>query len=115
MYKPLPEKLSYPALESDVLEFWDRENVFKKSLQMRKGAPYFSFFDGPATANGNPGAHHMIARTLKDLVCRYKTMRGYYVPRLAGWDTHGLPVEIAVEKQLGLTQKKDIEKIGVEK
>ncbi|HYF04478.1 MAG TPA: isoleucine--tRNA ligase, partial [Patescibacteria group bacterium] len=115
MYKPLPEKLSYPALESDVLGFWDRENVFKKSLEMREGAPYFSFYDGPATVNGKPGAHHMIARTLKDLVCRYKTMRGYYVPRLAGWDTHGLPVELAVEKQLGLTQKKEIEKIGVEK
>jgi isoleucyl-tRNA synthetase len=115
MYKQLPEKLSYSELEKDVLEFWEKNDVFGKSLELRKDAEYFSFFEGPPTVNGKPGIHHMMARTIKDAICRYKSMRGYFVRRQAGWDTHGLPVEIAVEKQLGLADKADIEKYGMDK
>ncbi len=115
MYKQLPEKLSYSELEKDILKFWEDKSIFDKSLELRKEAEYFSFFEGPPTVNGKPGIHHMMARTIKDTICRYKTMRGYFVRRQAGWDTHGLPVEIAVEKQLGLTDKADIEKYGLEK
>ncbi|MFN8358818.1 MAG: isoleucine--tRNA ligase [Candidatus Kapaibacterium sp.] len=115
MYTQLPEKLSYPDLEVDVLSFWETNHIFEQSLELRKDAPFFNFYEGPPTVNGKPGIHHLMARTLKDLICRYKTMNGYYVRRQAGWDTHGLPVEIAVEKQLGLVNKSDIEKMGVEK
>lgn len=115
MYKQLPEKLSYAELEKDILKFWEDNNIFDKSLELRKDAEYFSFFEGPPTVNGKPGIHHMMARTIKDTICRYKTMRGYFVRRQAGWDTHGLPVEIAVEKQLGLADKADIERYGMDK
>lgn len=115
MYKQLPEKLSYPELEKQILDFWKQNQVFDKSLELRKDAEYFSFFEGPPTVNGKPGIHHMMARTIKDTVCRYKTMQGYFVRRQAGWDTHGLPVEIAVEKQLGLSDKADIVAYGVDK
>lgn len=115
MYTQLPDKLSYPDLEVDVLNFWETNHIFEQSLELRKDAPFFNFYEGPPTVNGKPGIHHLMARTLKDLICRYKTMNGYYVRRQAGWDTHGLPVEIAVEKQLGLVNKSDIEKMGVEK
>ncbi len=115
MYNQLPDKISYPDLEQDTLSFWESEGIFEQSLELRKNSPYFSFYEGPPTVNGKPGIHHLMARTLKDLICRYKTMSGYYVRRQAGWDTHGLPVEIAVEKQLGLINKSDIEKMGVEK
>lgn len=115
MYKQLPEKLSYPELEKQILDFWKQNQVFDKSLELRKDAEYFSFFEGPPTVNGKPGIHHMMARTIKDTVCRYKTMQGYFVRRQAGWDTHGLPVEIAVEKQLGLSDKADILAYGVDK
>ncbi|MBK9248723.1 MAG: isoleucine--tRNA ligase [Ignavibacteria bacterium] len=115
MYKQLPDKLSYPDLEIDVLSFWESNAIFEQSLELRKDAPFFNFYEGPPTVNGKPGIHHLMARTLKDLICRYKTMNGFYVRRQAGWDTHGLPVEIAVEKQLGLVNKSDIEKMGVEK
>lgn len=115
MYKPLAEKLSYPELEKEILKYWEEHKIFEKSLKLRENAPYFSFFEGPPTVNGKPGIHHMMARTIKDTVCRYKTMRGYYVRRQAGWDTHGLPVEITVEKQLGLKDKADIVEYGVDK
>lgn len=115
MYKPLAENLSYPALELEILKFWEENNIFDKSLKLREEAPYFSFFEGPPTVNGKPGIHHVMARTIKDTICRYKTMRGYFVRRQAGWDTHGLPVEITVEKQLGLKDKADIVQYGVDK
>lgn len=115
MYQPLPEKLHYPDLEKDILAFWEENNIFEKSLAARKDAPIFSFFEGPPTVNGNPGIHHLMARTDKDLICRYKTMTGHYVRRQAGWDTHGLPVEIAVEKQLGLVNKSEIDMMGIDK
>jgi len=115
MYKPLPEKIDYAKLEQETLKFWDDNNIFEKTLQLREGAKFFNFFEGPPTVNGKPGIHHMMARTIKDTICRYKTMTGHYVRRQAGWDTHGLPVEIAVEKELGFSNKSDIEKYGIEK
>jgi len=115
MYKPLPDKFSYPELEKEILEFWDDNKIFEKSLELRKDRPYFSFYEGPPTVNGKPGIHHLLARTIKDTICRYKTMQGYFVRRQAGWDTHGLPVEISVEKNLGLKNKADVEAYGVDK
>ncbi len=99
--------------EQRILEFWDRERVFDRLTQARSGAPRFVFYEGPPTANGRPGVHHVMARTVKDVVCRYRSMRGMLVERKAGWDTHGLPVEIEVEKRLGLTGKKQIEEFGI--
>ena len=93
---------------------WEKENLLQKSIDIRDGKEPFIFYEGPPTANGKPGIHHVIARTLKDSVCRYKTMKGFKVERKAGWDTHGLPVEIEVEKQLNLTSKQEIEDYGIE-
>ncbi len=115
MFKPLPENLSYPGLEKEILEFWDKNKIFDKSLELRVGQPYYAFYEGPPTVNGSPGLHHLMARTIKDTVCRYKTMTGYYVRRQAGWDTHGLPVEISVQQKLGLKDKSEVEKYGIGK
>lgn len=115
MFKHLPEKLSYPNLEEEILKLWEENNVFEKSLEQRENAPYFTFYEGPPTVNGKPGIHHMMARTIKDTICRYKSLRGYYVRRQAGWDTHGLPVEIQVEKELGIKDKSHIIDYGIEK
>ena len=101
--------------EEKILHFWQENNIFQKSLENRKGAKEFIFYEGPPTANGRPGLHHMLARSFKDLICRYQTMRGHYVLRRAGWDTHGLPVEIEVEKELNLKNKNEIESYGIEK
>ena len=114
MYKSLPEKLSYPLLEHKVLEFWEQNSIFERSLEIRKGSPIFAFYEGPPTVNGKPGIHHLMARTIKDTVCRFKTMQGYLVRRQAGWDTHGLPVEISVEKELGLNNKDEVIAYGIE-
>jgi len=113
MFKELTDKLSYPAMEQEILRFWKEHGIFEKSITTREGKPGFSFFEGPPTANGRPGIHHVMARTLKDLVCRYRTMTGFQVHRKAGWDTHGLPVEIEVEKMLGFKHKEDIVRYGV--
>ena len=113
MFKQLTDKLNYHELEADILKFWDEHKTFAKSISARTGKPVFTFYEGPPTANGRPGIHHVMARTLKDIVCRYKTMQGYQVPRKAGWDTHGLPVEIEVEKMLGFKHKDDILEYGV--
>ena len=115
MYKPLPEKLSYPEIEHRILDFWQENDVFNKSLEESKDKKPFAFYEGPPTVNGKPGIHHLMARTIKDTICRYKTMTGHYVRRQAGWDTHGLPVEIAVEKELGLKNKADIVDYGIDK
>ncbi len=115
MFKEIKDDFNYPEMEKRILEFWDRENIFHKSIQIRKDAPDFIFYEGPPTANGKPGIHHVISRTIKDLVCRYKTMRGFKVERKAGWDTHGLPVEIEVEKELGFECKTNVEEYGVAK
>jgi len=104
-----------PALEEEVLSFWRQQDIFKETLKGSEGRPYFSFNEGPPTANGKPGIHHVLARSFKDAFPRYKTMRGYYVPRKAGWDTHGLPVEHEVEKELGIFDKQEIEeKVGIQ-
>ncbi|MCS7189180.1 MAG: isoleucine--tRNA ligase [Bacteroidia bacterium] len=96
--------LRLPEWERQVLERWRKENTFQRTLTRRQKAPLFVFYEGPPSANGKPGIHHVFSRTLKDLVCRYQTMRGYYVPRRAGWDTHGLPVELSVERELGISK-----------
>ncbi len=115
MFKELTDKIHYSELELSILKFWKERNIFEKSVSTREGKPGFTFYEGPPTANGRPGIHHVMSRTLKDLICRYKTMRGFQVHRKAGWDTHGLPVEIEVEKALGFKHKDDIVKYGVAK
>ena len=112
MIKNLSEK-PIAQLQMEQAEKWEKEDLLGKCITSREGMPSFIFYEGPPTANGRPGIHHVIARTLKDSVCRYKTMQGYAVKRKAGWDTHGLPVEIEVEKQLGMSGKQDIEKYGI--
>ncbi len=115
MYKALPDRFTYSQIEHDILQYWSENKIFDKTLEWRENNPYYSFYEGPPTVNGKPGVHHLIARAIKDTVCRYKTMQGFYVRRQAGWDTHGLPVEIAVEKELGLKDKADIEAYGIGK
>lgn len=115
MYKPFPQELNLPAIEEDVLQFWQSADIFRKSVSSRPADRPFVFFEGPPTANGKPGIHHVIARTMKDFGCRLKTMQGYRVERKAGWDTHGLPVEIEVEKQLQFTKKDQILAYGIDK
>ncbi|HEY9428083.1 MAG TPA: isoleucine--tRNA ligase [Gemmatimonadaceae bacterium] len=112
-YRRLPSELSANALEQELLERWGEEGLMEETLRAREGAEDFVFFEGPPTANGRPGIHHVFARTVKDLFCRYRAMKGYRVLRKAGWDTHGLPVEIEVEKQLGINGKQQIEEVGV--
>src|SRR3954454_9732047 len=107
-------RLNLPAIEKEILARWDAEQAFQKSVDLRDGAQPFVFYEGPPSANGMPGIHHVISRTLKDLVCRYKTMQGYQVKRKGGWDTHGLPVELGVEKELGITKEDIGEKISIE-
>ncbi len=112
MFKNLSEK-SIAEVQNQQADQWDKENLLEKCITTREGKPSFLFYEGPPTANGSPGIHHVIARTLKDSVLRHKTMQGYAVKRKAGWDTHGLPVEIEVEKQLAMNGKQDIEKYGI--
>jgi isoleucyl-tRNA synthetase len=109
----LGSEFSLPRSEESVLNFWNEYKIFEKSVAKNKKGKEFVFFEGPPTANGRPGVHHILSRAFKDAIPRYKTMRGFYVPRKGGWDTHGLPVEIQVEKQLGLKSKKEIEHYGV--
>jgi isoleucyl-tRNA synthetase len=110
------QRVNFPALERELQAAWQKENTFQESLRLREGQPRFVFYEGPPTANGVPGTHHILARSFKDLFGRYKTMKGFYVERKAGWDTHGLPVELEVEKQLHISGKFDIEnEIGVER
>ncbi|MEO8744843.1 MAG: isoleucine--tRNA ligase [Candidatus Dormiibacterota bacterium] len=116
MFEPAVPKVSFPELETQLMARWKEERTFQKSLELREGNPRFVFYEGPPTANGKPATHHILARAFKDLFGRYKTMKGYYVERKAGWDTHGLPVEIEVEKKLNISGKFQIEnEIGVEK
>ena len=114
--KKYPEysSLNMPAIEQEILAAWKADKTFQKSVDGREGATPFVFYEGPPSANGLPGIHHVISRTLKDLVCRYKTMQGFQVTRKAGWDTHGLPVELGVEKELGITKEDIGTKISVE-
>ena len=113
MYKKVPTTLNFVEREKETLKFWKDNQIFEKSVQLRQGAPAYTFFDGPPTANGKPHIGHVLTRAMKDIIPRYKTMRGYDVLRKAGWDTHGLPVELEVEKELGLDGKEQIEQYGV--
>ncbi|KAA3631256.1 MAG: isoleucine--tRNA ligase, partial [Calditrichaeota bacterium] len=114
-FNEFKENFSLPKAEEDVLKFWDDQDVFHKANEAAKDREHFVFYEGPPTANGRPGIHHVISRTVKDLVCRYKAMQGFRVDRKGGWDTHGLPVEIEVEKQLGLKSKKEVIEYGIDK
>ena len=106
--------LDLPRITQEVLKQWDAEDTFRKSISTREGHPTFVFYEGPPSANGRPGIHHVMARTIKDIICRYKTQRGFLVHRKAGWDTHGLPVELGVEKKLGITKEDIGTKISIE-
>ncbi len=112
-YKEYKE-LNFATVASEVLAFWKEEKIFEKSVSNREGKPEFTFYEGPPSANGTPGIHHVMARTVKDMFCRYKTLKGFQVKRKGGWDTHGLPVELQVEKQLGITKDDIGKKISIE-
>lgn len=114
MFKKVEPTMNFAPIEENILDFWNKEQVFKKSIENRQDAPNYVFYEGPPTANGMPHAGHVLTRVVKDLIPRYKTMTGYRVDRKAGWDTHGLPVELEVEKQLGISGKPQIESYGVE-
>ena len=107
--------INFPKQEKRILKFWKEDRTFEKTIKLRAKAQKFVFYEGPPTANGKPGIHHVLSRIYKDIICRYKTMQGFRVVRKAGWDTHGLPVELEIEKKLGLKNKKDIEKYGIAK
>ena len=115
MFLPVSPKLNVTLLEEGVLRFWKSHDIFHESMRLREGGPQYVFYEGPPTANGRPGVHHVLARAFKDIFPRYKTMRGYQVLRRGGWDTHGLPVEIEVEKKLGFNNKQQIEAYGIAK
>ena len=114
MYRKIAADLNFAERELETLKFWNENDVFKKSIEQRKGAENFPFYDGPPTANGKPHVGHVLTRAVKDAIPRYKTMKGYNVLRKAGWDTHGLPVELEVEKQEGIDGKPGIESYGIE-
>ena len=113
LFEPVDPRADFPALEREVMEFWKRDRTFEESLRIREGRPRFVFYEGPPTANGRPGTHHILARAFKDVFGRYRTMKGEYVERKAGWDTHGLPVELEVEKEIGISGKQQIEEFGI--
>ena len=110
-FPELPQSVT--ALEDEVLERWQKEGTFRQSLEKTAEGQPFVFYEGPPTANGRPGIHHVLSRTIKDTVARFRTMQGRWVPRMAGWDTHGLPVEIEAEKKLGISGKREIEALGI--
>ncbi|MEE8141950.1 MAG: class I tRNA ligase family protein, partial [Planctomycetota bacterium] len=114
MFKELPSQFDFPAAEREVLRFWEETQIYRKSLQMRRGAPRFVFYEGPPTANGLPHPGHCLTRAIKDLFPRYRSMCGFYCERKGGWDTHGLPVEVEVCKDLGIHSKEEIEAYGME-
>ncbi len=115
MFQPVGSKVSFPQLEEGVLKLWREKDIFRRSVEARRDGGRFVFYEGPPTANGSPGIHHVLARVFKDIIPRYRTMKGRYAPRIAGWDTHGLPVELEVEKELGFSGKEEIEKYGVDR
>ena len=113
LFEPVTSKLNVRELEQKQLDFWKDQHVFERTLSEREDAPRYVFYEGPPTANGHPASHHVLARAFKDMFPRYKIMNGYYVQRKGGWDTHGLPVEIEVEKELGIQHKSEIETYGI--
>ncbi len=115
MFRPVGSKVNFPQLEENILGFWKSKNVFERSVDARQGNHRFVLYEGPPTANGSPGIHHVLSRVFKDVIPRYKAMKGFYAPRIAGWDTHGLPVELEVEKALGFSSKTQIEEYGIDK
>jgi len=115
MFEQVTSRLNITLMENEILRFWQKNDVFHESMRMREDGPEFVFFEGPPTANGKPGVHHVLARVFKDMFPRYKCMNGFHVSRRGGWDTHGLPVEIEVEKRLGFSNKQDIEDFGIAK
>ncbi|MCK5181273.1 MAG: class I tRNA ligase family protein, partial [Dehalococcoidia bacterium] len=115
MFREVSTKINFVQLENDILRFWKEQRIFNKSIERRKKGPHYAFYEGPPTANGSPGIHHVLSRVFKDVIPRYKAMKGYYTPRIAGWDTHGLPVELEVEKELGFSGKAQIEEYGIDK
>ena len=114
MYKKVSSDMNFVDRENEVLKFWNENKIFEKSMNGREDGPEYMFYDGPPTANGKPHIGHVLTRVIKDMNPRYRTMKGYNVPRKAGWDTHGLPVELEVEKLLGLDGKEQIEQYGLE-
>ena len=114
MYEKVTTDLNFVDREKQVEKFWEEEHIFEKSIDSRKKGKPYVFYDGPPTANGKPHIGHVLTRVIKDMIPRYRTMKGYMVPRKAGWDTHGLPVELEVEKKLGLDGKEQIEQYGLE-
>ncbi|MGH2738680.1 MAG: class I tRNA ligase family protein, partial [Actinomycetota bacterium] len=112
-FEPVDPNVDLPALEREVLAFWKEARVFERSVERRRGGPAWVFYEGPPTANGRPGIHHAESRTFKDLYPRYRTMTGHFVARKAGWDCHGLPVELEVEREIGTKSKRDIEAFGI--
>jgi isoleucyl-tRNA synthetase len=112
-FRPVDPKQSFPELEERILERWRERDVFHRSLRQRESAPLWGFYEGPPTANGRPGSHHVLSRVFKDIYPRYRTMTGHYVPRKAGWDCHGLPVELEIERELGISSKEEIEAYGI--
>ena len=112
-YRAIPASIDLPKMEAEILSFWERNAIFHQSVKAHDGQNSWTFYEGPPTANGMPGTHHIEARVFKDVFPRYQTMKGHQVVRKAGWDCHGLPVEIAVEKELGFSGKGDIEKFGI--
>ena len=115
MFRPVSSKVNLPEMEKGIHQFWMNKEIFRRTDSDREGQPVFMLYEGPPTANGSPGIHHVLARVFKDVICRYKTMKGYRCVRKGGWDTHGLPVELEVERELGLKSKRDIEAYGIEK
>ncbi|MFC2060599.1 class I tRNA ligase family protein, partial [Chloroflexota bacterium] len=115
MFRPANSRVSFPHLEENILSLWQEKDIFRRSVDNRRGGRLFMLYEGPPTANGSPGIHHVLSRAFKDVIPRYKAMKGYYTPRIAGWDTHGLPVELEVEKKLGLSSKTQIEEYGVDR
>ena len=112
-FRDVSTRVNFVQLEEGILRFWKEQDIFNKSVELRRGRPHYAFYEGPPSVNGSPGVHHVLARLYKDVVCRYRTMQGYHVPRKAGWDTHGLPVELEVENALSITSKARIEEYGV--
>jgi isoleucyl-tRNA synthetase len=115
MFNPVSPRVDVTEVEKDQLAFWQERNIFHRTMDERKNGPRYVFYEGPPTANGRPGTHHVLARAFKDMFPRYKTMQGFYVLRKGGWDTHGLPVEIEVEKELGIEHKWEIEEYGIDR
>ncbi|EIA31651.1 Isoleucyl-tRNA synthetase, partial [Candidatus Arthromitus sp. SFB-4] len=115
MYKKVESNAHMSQIDKNILDFWVKNNIVKKNFDRNEDGEYFSFYDGPPTANGKPHIGHVITRVIKDIIPRYKVMKGYKVLRKAGWDTHGLPVELEIEKKLSISGKKEIEDFGVNK